>query len=201
MLEKTADQTREGIQLYCNIETHRPFTMNIAEYLELKEQCMAAFALDRHPNKPLDASYSGTFRLVDIKGNSRTFISSEENLLSILSDYGVGISSKKQLARVHADEYDAELGVISHVAAYFELSSKRVYDDIPKVFETVFARDFGQNLGRSLTTNLKLVGDRGLENCTRHIRDEPNIQSTRDKVAREQDTLKKALDTVDQFYN
>ena len=202
MLEKIADQTREEIQLYCNMETLRPFTMNVTEYLKLKEDRITAFALVRHNSSSATVSMSSatTFRLADIGGIVRTFHANEENLLSILSDYGVRISSAKQLARINSDEYDAELSVISHVAAYFELSSKRIVDDIPKVFETVFARDFGQGLGKSLKTTLQLVGERGVENCGRYVRDEPDIQSKRDDLTRQQEILKKALDTVHQFF-
>ena len=202
MLEKTADLTRDQIQLYCSMENLRPFTMNVAEYLKLKEDRTTAFALVRHSNSSATASMSSatTFRLADIGGVVRIFHANEENLLSILSDYGVRISSTKQLARINSDDYDAELSVISHVAAYFDLSSKRIVDDIPKVFETVFARDFGQGLSMTLKTTLKLVGERGVENCGRYVRDEPDIQSKRDDLTRQQEILKKALDTVHRFF-
>jgi len=200
ILDNAAQKTLEEIRSYCRMENHRPFTMNVAEYLKAKEERVTAFALDRHKNAPLPSTNGGTFRLEDTSGASRVFSANEDTLLRVLSSYGIHLSSSKELVRIHADENDAELGVISHVVAYFDISSKRLIDDIPKVFETMFARDFGVELRQVLTTNLKLVGAPGLDNCQRYIRDEPDVQAMRNNLTRQQDILVKALDTVSRFF-
>jgi len=110
------------------------------------------------------------------------------------------LSSLKQLARIHHDDYDEELEVISHITAYFDISSKRLIDDVPKLFETVFAFDLGQELERNLAMNLNLIGDGGVENCKRYIQDEPDVQFKRDELIRQEGILKSALRTVDQFH-
>ena len=203
LLDKAAAQTREEIYLYCKMENNRPFTMNVEEYNTLKEERVTQFALLRHAKgstaRPF-ANGGGTFTLHDPRGNSHSYYASEDNLLTVLSAYGLHLSSAKELVRIYADEYDAELGVISHVAAYFEVASKRVIDDIPKVFETVFAREFGERLGKVLIFNLKLVGDGGLENCARYIRDEPTVRARREDLTRQQEILNRALDTVSRFF-
>jgi hypothetical protein len=102
--------------------------------------------------------------------------------------------------RIYVDEYQAELNVISHVIAYFDISSKRLIDDIPKIFESIFARKFGLKLKESLTTKLELVGDGSLELCSRYIKDEDNIQIQREDLTRQQEILIKALRTVDRFF-
>jgi hypothetical protein len=182
------------------MENHRPFTMNIPEYVHAKGDRGTDFALARHKNKQQPLPNGDLFRLPDTTGASRSFRATEEVLLCVLSAYGIHMSSSKELVRIYQDEYDAELEVISHVAAYFDVASKRVIDDIPKLFETVFARDFGLELGRMLTADLKLVGPGGLDNCARFIRDELDVQAKRDDLNRQQDILVKALDTVSRFF-
>ena len=183
----------------CQMENHRPFTMN-KEYLNRKEENLTAYTLLRHQNESgLPYTTSGSFRLQDGNG-SRSYSASEENLVTVLSAYGIHLTSLRQLARLHADEFDAELDVISHVSAYFDIASQRIIDDIPQVFETIFALRFFNELKDNLASDLKLVGDGGLENCKRYVRDEPDIQMTRDKFDRQRRILKDALDTVDHFY-
>lgn len=176
--------------------------MNVDEYVDIKEKFVTAFAITRHKNNPsyLPRTTNGVFKIMDMNATSRSFYASEETLLAVLAAYGIHLNSMKQLVRIHADEYDAELGVISHVAAYFDISSKRLIDDIPKVFETVFAREFGQELGRVLMPKLKLIGEGGEANCSRYIRDEPTIQVKRDDLTRQQRILQEALDTIDRFF-
>jgi hypothetical protein len=182
------------------MENHRPFTMNIEEYAKSQKQRVMESAVIRHGDAVPSNGSSPTFRLDDVNGSSRCFSTTEDNLLRVLSQYGIHLSSSKELARIRPDEYDAELEVISHVEAYFDISSKRLIDDIPKVFETIFARKFGLELAKVLTTDLKLVGARGLENCLRYVRDEPDVQTTRDSLTRHHDILVKAVETVSRFF-
>src|SRR6266496_1690186 len=112
MLEKAAEKTREEIKSYCRMESHRPFTLNKG-YLSTKEEFVTVFALLRHPPSGISVSPgNGNFKLQDGVGATRTYPASEENLVTVLSGYGIHLSSIKQLARIHADEYDAELDVI-----------------------------------------------------------------------------------------
>jgi hypothetical protein len=197
-LEEAAENTRKEITSYCDMEGHRPFTLN-KQYLAMKEEWLTAFALRRHQNTT-NSETSRSFKLIDSAGTPRSFPASEGNLVSVLSAYGIHVSSVKQLARIHEDEYDAELEVISHITAYFDIASKRIVDDIPKVFERIFAYNFGRELDKYLAKNLTLVGDGGVENCKRYIRDEPHIQSRRDELIRQKDILKKAISTVESFH-
>jgi hypothetical protein len=177
------------------MESHRPFTLN-KQYSVLKETYAKKFEIERYGNPPANAR----FQLQDSDGNSHNFAASDKNFVTILTAYGFHISSPKQLSRIHLDEYRTELEVISHVSAYFEIASRRIIDDIPKVFETIFALNFGRELGNKLAKNLKLVGDGGIETCKGYVRDEPEIQAKRDCLTEQQEILTNALLTVDQFF-
>ena len=207
MLENTAGTTREEIQLSCSKENHRPFTMNKMEYMNVKDQNLTTFATARQRKPAAEttegltcATGIGSFTVHETNGTARYFPATEENLLRVLTAYGYHLSSSKELVRLHNDEYQVELDVISHVAAYFEVSSKRLIDDMPQVFETVFAAGFGQELSNSLITKLNLVGDRGLESCARYVRDEPDIEARRQDLTRIRHILDKTKETIERFF-
>jgi hypothetical protein len=199
ILDKTREIARREIRLSCRKESHRPFTMNKAEYNKTKEGNVTAFAALRH-RAPLSPAERTSFTLMDANGISRSYPATEENLLKVVAAFGFHLSSSKDLVRLNDDECQAELDVISHVVAYFDIASRRLIDEIPQVFETVFAREFGENLNKVLTTKLNLVGEKGLDNCARYIRDEPDIEAKRARLTRMRKILDKARETIERFY-
>src|SRR5438045_4052722 len=109
------------------MELYSPFTLN-EQYITIKKECATSFARIRRLGSSTSSDYStgGSFTLQDQYGNPRSYSATEENLVTVLSAYGVHLSSLRQLARIHADEFDAELDVMSHIIAYFDISSKRL---------------------------------------------------------------------------
>lgn len=180
--------------------------MNKTEYINAKDQNVTTFATARGRKPTSDTCDDtpsvgyGSFTVIETNGTSRYFPATEDNLLRVLTAYGYHLRSSKELVRLHNDEYQAELDVISHVAAYFDVSSKRLIDDMPQVFESVFAHGFGEELCNSLTTRLKMVGDRGLESCARYVRDEPDIEARRDDLTRIRNILDKTKETIERFF-
>ena len=174
--------------------------MNKDEYTKLKVANAASFALKRYPGGQISLSEGGTFSLIDGTGNSRYFAATEGNLLKVLAAFGLHLSSSNELVRMYPDKYHTELDVISHVTAYYEISSKRLIDDIPQIFETVFAKDFGLDLGKCLTKTLNLVGPGGVENCEKYTQDEPHIHAKREDLLRQRGILDNALATLDKSF-
>ena len=183
------------------METHRPFTMQNSEYRRAKAEKLAGFLAVRRGPQVLPKIDSTTFVLTDSYGNNtRPINTSENNLLSVLSAYGIHLSSAKDILRLHKDEYETEMDVVAHVLAYFDISSKRLVDDVPRYYETVFAKSFGNEMETSLTSQLNLVGDGALANCARFVKDEPEIQARRNELERKEDILTKAVKTVNHFF-
>lgn len=188
------------------MESCRPFTLNYGDYNASKEEILTDFAHERNGKiSPLAPTSSSRHTLRDAFGNSQSVISkgeSDDALLSLLTANGFHVSSMKQLARLHdPDEYEAELNVIAEVLAYFEVSSKRIVDIMPMIFETVFARNFESNLRKELASKLKLVGDPGLENCAKFVVDEQDVQIKRERYMRQKTILSKALGIVSRLFN
>ena len=200
VLEEASAHAREEIRQYCAMENHRPLTMNKEEYASAKDENVTVFAIKRNGTESLPRTNGALFILEDIQGRSFQFRATEENLLKVLGAYGIHLSSAKELVRIHVDEYQAELDVIAHVIAYFDIASKHLIDTMPKIFEKRFARQFGEELSEVLTSRLNLIGERGLDTCVRYIRDEPDIQERRRELTRKQKILKKALKTVEDFH-
>lgn len=174
--------------------------MNKEAYIKSKEENITKFALTRHGNNPLPCINGNSFRIDDRFGSPREFNRTEGTLLSILAEFGLHLSSANELVRIYVDQWQAEMEVIAHVVAYFDISSKRLIDDVPKIFESVFAKSFGMELKETLTDMLELVGDGALENCLRYIRDEDDVRVKRDDLTRQQEILVKAAETVDRFF-
>ena len=90
---------------------------------------------------------------------------------------------------------------MSQVLAYHVISSKRISDNIPMLFETVFVCGFSDGLREILMSKLKLVGESGLENCVKFAQDEPNIELERKKFEKQLDVLSNALKILRGFFN
>ena len=97
-------------------------------------------------NGPRPPLAFATHTIKDVNGNAHSISSKgvgEDVLLSLLTAQGYHISSAKQLARLHdPDEFGAELDVMARVLASFEISSKRIVDVMPMIFETALVCNF-----------------------------------------------------------
>jgi len=174
--------------------------MNKDAYRDVKNNNFYSFLSIRQDSDGNPKLNGGSFTVQDIYGKEVRVHKNENTLLDILSAFGVHISSAKELMRIHKDEFEAEMDVVAHVLAYFDIASKRLIDDVPKIFETIFAKDFGLELGKKLTTDLNLVGEGALANCARYVKDEPEIQARRNELERQQIILNNAARTVDHFF-
>jgi len=178
--------------------------MNYVDYGVSKEDHLTNFAHQRNGKLGLGQLSSSRHTLRDVHGNSQSIISkteSEDAILSLLTANGYRVTSTKQLARLHdPDEYEAEISVISEIIAYFEISSKRIIDIMPMIFETVFTANFVNDLRKVLAQKLKLVGESGLENCTKYGVDEPDVQAKRIDLDWQMKILSNALAIVSDLF-
>jgi Dynamin GTPase effector domain len=205
-MKSAADTTIGQIKLQCELECNRPFTLNNSAYLESKNIYIYEMVYERSqdPTSPVPVS-STTHYIKDPFGNSHSIASkgkSDDVLRGLLTAEGYHITSTKQLARLKdSDEYEAEVTAMAQVLAYFDISSKRIVDIMAMIFETVFARGFGNSLRKSLITDLKLIGDHGVANCKRFAKDEPEVDSKRAYLERQIEILSKGHGIVSRFFN
>lgn len=197
VIRKMADRTRDQINLICELENNRPFTLSHEHFVDSRGESMIEFAHHRNQNNPSACISRTSHTIRDGTGNFRSISQNEvadDVLLGHLCARGYPISDLKQLALLHGpDEYDTELSVISDVWAYFEISSTRIIDIMPMLFEVVFARDFGRELRDVLTSKLNLVGKQGERTCARVTRDAEDVHVRRVKLTEDKGILSQAL--------
>jgi len=196
-MKKIAEKTRDQIDLICDMETHRPFTMSRGRIVSARDESMMSLVHHRNDTNP-SARISRTSHTTRDRNGVYNHISqdqiTDDVLIGHLSSKGVHISDIKQLARLHGpDEYEDELMVISKVHAYFAVATERMVDIVPMIFEVVFARDFGRELRKVLAQDLNLTGEKGVENCARYTEDAKDVHLQRVKLTEDKSILFKAL--------
>jgi hypothetical protein len=179
------------------MERNRPFTLNRHTYIAQQEEYETEFSYFRSQTRGMNQIDSSTTHGVKKTHGSRSTLYAktpeDDGVLSFLAANGIHISSTKKLARLlDADEYKTELMVISQVLAYFQVSSVRIIDIMPMIFETIFARDYAQTLRKNLKSSLQLSGKGGYENCARFAKEEPEFQEERKRLERQRDILLEA---------
>lgn len=193
-----ADRTRDQIRLFCDLETNRPFTMSNERYKATRDEKRTEWAYLRNNHSSAKNVTRTSHTLRDGTGNYQSISRNgveDDVLIGHLCARGYAVTDIKQLALLYqSDEYDTELKVVADVEAYFEISSKRVIDYMPMIFEVVFARDFGRELAKVLTTKLKLVGKPGVQRCQLVTRDAEDVHARRIKLTEDQAILSDALE-------
>jgi hypothetical protein len=192
-----ADRTRDQIKLICELENNRPFTLSHERFVDSRDESRIELAYHRNLNNSSARISRTSHTIRDGTGNFSSISQNEvgdDVLLGHLCARGYPISDIKQLALLHgSDEYATELSVISDVWAYFEISSKRIIDIMPMLFEVVFARNFGNELRNVLASKLKLLGKQGERTCARFAQDAEDIHVKRVKLLEDQGILSEAL--------
>lgn len=204
-LEKTAERAREQIKLYCKMEANRPFTLNEDFYSGSRAKYEAEItSTQTKPSNPPISSVTRTVRHtngISQSVSANNLAISDEELLRGLRDRGYPVNDTKQLSFLQEyTEFKTEVEVVSHVLAYFELSSKRILDVMPMIFETVFAKAFGEELENVFTTNLRILDADGANVCKKYAKDEPEVQSRRKELDSRKKTLSEALDIVSRYF-
>lgn len=203
VIKRTAEDTKSKIRFYCKMERCRPFTLSHDLYKTRKADIKLEQADMRNKRNESGVAFSLSTQTIlkDQAGNTHSVSSrsggSDNVLLGLLLDKGYPITTLKQLACLHnLDQYDAELDVISRVVAYFEISSTRIIDVMPMIFETSFVSDVAYELRKVLISDLELILEHGFETCKKYVKDEPDIQSKRADYKRLSDILSDAMSVI-----
>ena len=197
VLKSSANRTRDQIKLICDLENNRPFTLSDERFVDTRAESKVEFAHHRNQNNSSARISRTSHTIRDGTGNFGS-ISQNKVALDVLIGHlcanGYPVTDVKQLALLYGpDEYETELSVIADVWAYFEISSKRIIDIMPMLFEVVFARDFGRELANVLTLKLNLVGKQGEPTCVNVTRDAEDVHVRRVKLTEDQGILSQAL--------
>lgn len=186
------------------MECHRPFTVNHSNYSNLIREFRKDLE-DRHNGQERsNGNVSVTYTVKDNSGNSKTvssrIVNGDRSPMS--AAYFPKMPSVSDLASSSDfSKYKDEMELMSQVLAYHVISSERISDVVPMIFETAFTCSFSNTLREVLTSRLKLVGDSGLENCAKYAQDEPEIERNRADCSIQLGILSDALKILHMFLN
>ncbi|KDQ60446.1 hypothetical protein JAAARDRAFT_191825 [Jaapia argillacea MUCL 33604] len=130
-----------------------------------------------------------------ISGDSEVLIEVLAGLIR-LGFHGITI---EDLAKLHPpDIYSRELSVMAQVRAYFQVSYKRVIDNIPLIIDLKFVRAIGKDLQPFLIGKLGLGTPNASIRCASYLAEDPHIVARRDELV----ARKKRLESVElELYN
>ena len=188
-MEQLAADTQKQIELYCKMESHRPFTVNHAAYCSLTASYRDDF---RERRNRMENNLTPPHPVAPSRMLNRTNVTR-----SISATVTVPASPPLPPSRADGDE----LELASQVLAYHHISSKRISDVVPMIFQTVFTHGFSEVVGEILVSKLKLLGEGGLDTCVKYAQDEPNIDAVRKKYSRDLENLSEASKILNSFFN
>jgi len=205
-MQEAAEETRKAMGLSFELEENRPFTQNRDAFITSKEEHMINFhyALTQPNWQFPEKSVRASFTIHDSKGGrrsvSRDYLSENELMnqaTSYLLEKGIQVSNPKKLALLSSQgEYGTELAFMSACLAYFDISSMRVIEDMPRIFEVVYLKRFERKLWTKLASALNLNNAEGVETCKRFTKENGELQEKRRRLTGKQEALCRASEIL-----
>lgn len=92
----------------------------------------------------------------------------------------------------YSDGSEAELVVLSHVRAYFDISSKRIIETVPMICDTSLSLNLTSQLQSSFIKELGLVGPSSSENSERFLQEDPDLKEKKQRLRRNAEIINRA---------
>jgi len=103
--------------------------------------------------------------------------------LAALAELGYKGLSVEDLGKLNPpDEYETELQVMAEVRGYFQVSYKRVIDNIPSLVDFKFVKAISTDLQNHLITELGLGSGDASERCAAFLAEDPMIVKRREEL-------------------
>ncbi|KAJ7766565.1 P-loop containing nucleoside triphosphate hydrolase protein [Mycena maculata] len=103
-----------------------------------------------------------------------------DKALALLAQLGYTGLTEEDLAKLRGgDEYETEISLMSGVRAYFQVSYKRVIDNIPGLIDTKFVKTLAQTLQATLIREFKLGQPEAHAKCAEYLTEDPAVVAKR----------------------
>ncbi|KZT22881.1 hypothetical protein NEOLEDRAFT_1180623 [Neolentinus lepideus HHB14362 ss-1] len=103
--------------------------------------------------------------------------------LAALADIGYAGLTAEDLGKLNPpDEFTREIIVMAQVRAYFQVSYKRVIDNVPLLIDRKFVRAIAKDLQGFLISKLGLGTANASSRCAAYLAEDPNIIVRRDEL-------------------
>ncbi|KDQ60443.1 hypothetical protein JAAARDRAFT_125646, partial [Jaapia argillacea MUCL 33604] len=113
--------------------------------------------------------------------NTHYYDTCREKWLSKYKDARANKTSTSPLLRP-PDEYSREILVMAQVRAYFQVSYKRIIDNIPLMIDLQFVKAVGEDLQPFLVGKLGLGNSSASERCASYLVEDPSVVTKRDEL-------------------
>ncbi|KAJ8092575.1 hypothetical protein PM082_006900 [Marasmius tenuissimus] len=121
-------------------------------------------------------------------------------LLAMLAKHGYYVSSLDDLAKLKpGDEYETELLVMAEVRGYFQVSYKRIIDNIPGLIDLRFLKELGKELQPFLVKQLGLGTAAANEKCAEYLTEDRMIIAKRNELEARQARLESVQGELNNF--
>ncbi|KIM82118.1 hypothetical protein PILCRDRAFT_485567 [Piloderma croceum F 1598] len=112
------------------------------------------------------------------------------SVLALLAEVGYTGLNAEDLGKLNPpDEYETELHVMAEVRGYFQVSYKRVIDNVPSLIDLKFVKAITKELQNFLISNLGLGTTNANDRCGKYLAEDPNIVARRDELVSRKNRL------------
>ncbi|KAH9924573.1 P-loop containing nucleoside triphosphate hydrolase protein [Fomitopsis serialis] len=187
-----ARATRECLQWLVALEG-RPRTLNDHYFRDYRDKFLAWYRGHR-------SQYNNVPLLHKLKKHNTSNGSSEfdENVRAIMAAFSaldIHDIEPTDLAKVlPTDPYEAAIGIMASVRAYFQVAYKRFADNVPNAIdhELVLGLNRGKALDAVLRKELGVSGPDGYRLCAEYLREDGNVAARREELRNKRERLNKA---------
>ncbi|EPQ51165.1 hypothetical protein GLOTRDRAFT_141261 [Gloeophyllum trabeum ATCC 11539] len=103
--------------------------------------------------------------------------------LAALADIGYTGITQEDLGKLNPpDEFAREINVMAQVRAYFQVSYKRVIDNVPLMIDHKFVRAIAKDLQSSLISQLGLGTANASTRCATYLAEDPHVVARREEL-------------------
>jgi len=115
---------------------------------------------------------------------------SVDYVLSLLASIGYTGICVEDLGKLNPpDEYETELRVMAEVRGYFQVSYKRVIDNVPSLIDLKFIKAIPKDIQAFLISKLGLEAADAVKRCANYLAEDPTMVSRRDELMARQKRL------------
>jgi len=113
-------------------------------------------------------------------------------VLAALAEIGYVGLSKDDLGKLNPpDEYETELKVMAEIRGYFQVSYKRIIDNVPSLIDLKFIKAVGEELQSFLVSKFELGTPNANTRCSTYLMEDPSLVARREELAARKKRLEK----------
>ncbi|KAI0764302.1 P-loop containing nucleoside triphosphate hydrolase protein [Trametes elegans] len=199
-IASTSEDTLKRIQWFLQLEK-RPRTLGEISYTDYTSKFLGHYKSCRPTAEQPRATFAKKLEgYNDPESDMHKYMN---RVLNGLTDLGMPSVSPTDLAKLlPSDPYDAALGIMAGVRAYFQVAHKRFADNVPMAidYELVLGLDRNEALEKALRVGLGIGGVDGHKHCKEYIQEPRHISERREELLKKRERLETARHKLNEVW-